>query len=113
MKIFFGLLMVASFAVAAVAQQESKIVAELAASSQGVKGAPFSAEAVSESVQTLADGNRIVQSSTSKIYRNGEGKIRREMAHGSGGSFMTFGSGVSIMDPFMGQNFMLDSVGRT
>ncbi|HYY42082.1 MAG TPA: hypothetical protein VE775_05070, partial [Pyrinomonadaceae bacterium] len=31
---------------------------------QVVKGAPYSAEAVTESVQPLADGNRIVQRST-------------------------------------------------
>jgi len=43
-----------------------------------VKGAPYSAESASETVQTLADGNRIVQSSTSKVYRDSEGRTRRE-----------------------------------
>jgi hypothetical protein len=115
MRVFFGLLMVASLAVACVAQQEAKLLAELAASSQGVKGVPFSAEAVSESVQTLFDGNRIVQSSTSKIYRNGEGKVRREMTRGSGGmSFFNFNlePGFSIADP-SGFRYMIDPAMRT
>jgi hypothetical protein len=43
-----------------------------------VKGAPYAAEAVSEVVQTLADGNRIVRSSTTAIYRDAEGRTRRE-----------------------------------
>src|SRR5262249_35753613 len=34
-----------------------------------VKGMPYSAEIVTESIQTLSDGNRIVQRSTSRVYR--------------------------------------------
>lgn len=43
-----------------------------------VKGAPYSATAVSESRQTLADGNRIVRSSTSRLYRDAQGRTRQE-----------------------------------
>ena len=43
-----------------------------------VKGAPYSAEAVSETVQTLPDGNRIVNKTTSMLYRDSEGRTRRE-----------------------------------
>jgi hypothetical protein len=43
-----------------------------------VTGAPFSAEAVTETTQTLVDGNRIVQKTTSKIYRDSQGRERRE-----------------------------------
>jgi hypothetical protein len=43
-----------------------------------IKQAPYSAEAVTETVQTLADGNRIVQRSTVKLYRDSEGRERRE-----------------------------------
>src|ERR1051326_1645363 len=43
-----------------------------------VKGAPYSAEAVNESIQTLADGNRIVQRSSSMQYRDNDGRERRE-----------------------------------
>ncbi len=44
-----------------------------------VKGAPFSGEFVTESVQQLADGNRIVSKRTEVYARDGEGRTRREM----------------------------------
>ncbi len=43
-----------------------------------VKGAPYQAEAVTEVVQTLADGNRISRKTTSTVARDGEGRVRRE-----------------------------------
>lgn len=43
-----------------------------------VAGAPYSAEAITESVQKLYDGNRIVQKSSTKQYRDSEGRERRE-----------------------------------
>src|SRR6185369_4065660 len=56
-----------------------KVRVETVYSSQrNVKGAPFAATAVSENVQTLADGNRIVRRSTSKLFRDSEGRYRRE-----------------------------------
>src|SRR5262245_19350784 len=45
-----------------------------------VTNAPFSADMVTETAQTLADGNRIRQTSTSKIYRDSEGRTRREQS---------------------------------
>jgi hypothetical protein len=43
-----------------------------------VTGAPFSAVTETESVQTLADGTRISRKSSGAIYRDGEGRTRRE-----------------------------------
>ena len=43
-----------------------------------VKGAPYSAESVTETIQTLADGNRIINRITSSLYRDSEGRTRRE-----------------------------------
>src|SRR5258708_33688603 len=43
-----------------------------------VKGAPYSAQGVTETIQTLGDGNRIINKSTSAIYRDSEGRTRRE-----------------------------------
>src|SRR5215469_4062927 len=43
-----------------------------------VKGAPYSAEAVTETSQTLADGNRIVNRQSAMQYRDGMGRERRE-----------------------------------
>ena len=98
--------------------QTPKVLAEIAASSERmVKNAPFSAEAISESVQTLADGNRIVRSSTSKLYRNSEGRFRREMTSGSGGgvlgSLYSYGNGVTLLDPVGGFRYMIDPELRT
>ncbi len=46
--------------------------------SQPVAGVPFSADAVTETVQPLADGNRIEQRTTGTIARDGQGRIRSE-----------------------------------
>lgn len=94
-----------------------KIFAETSAMSEKiVKGSPFTADAVNESVQVLADGNRIVRSSTNKLYRNSEGRFRREITGGSGGplgSFYSVGPGITILDPIAGQRYLLDSNLRT
>lgn len=43
-----------------------------------VAGAPYSAEAVTEVVQVLADGNRITRQSKTSLYRDASGRTRRE-----------------------------------
>lgn len=100
------------------AQQDAKVIAEIAAGNEKmVKNSPFSAEAVSESVQTLADGNRIVRTGTTKLYRNSEGRFRREFSGNSGsafgGTFFTYGSGISILDPVVGHRLMLEPTMKT
>ncbi len=45
-----------------------------------VKGAPFSADLITETTQALADGNHIHQISTSRLYRDAEGRTRREQS---------------------------------
>ena len=99
---------------AAQVETHARVIAELAAVSTGqsVKNYPFSAEEVNESVQTLADGNRIVRGSTGKIYRNSEGRVRREHSGGTGGmmgSFYMTSPGVSILSPGEGHKYLLDS----
>ena len=95
------------------AQTAPKVIAEISASSEkAVKGAPFSAEAVSESVQTLADGNRIVRKWTNKLYRNNEGRFRREGSGNPGSAFGAFIStepSVMILDPSARSRYMVDS----
>jgi len=44
-----------------------------------VKGAPYSAEIVTESNQALADGNVISRKTRATIYRDGQGRVRQEM----------------------------------
>jgi hypothetical protein len=52
--------------------------AEVVFEGKPVKDAPYSAEAINESIQTLPDGNRIIKSSSTKLYRDSEGRTRRE-----------------------------------
>lgn len=77
-----------------------------------IKGAPYSAEAVTESVQTLGDGNRIVNKMTSQVFRDSEGRTRREQTlKGLGG----VGTGeeplqtIFINDPVAGVTYTLDT----
>ena len=67
-----------------------------------VKAAPFSADIVTESIQTLADGNRIVQRSTTRFYRDSEGRVRREEDRGVNAPV------ISITDPVSGTSYSLD-----
>ncbi len=77
-----------------------------------VKGAPYSGEAVTESVQVLGDGNRIVNKFTSTIYRDSEGRTRREQTLKGLG---VLGNGneplqtIFINDPVAGVTYALDS----
>jgi len=43
-----------------------------------VKGAPFTADTVTEIAQTLADGNRLVRKTGGRIARDNDGRVRRE-----------------------------------
>jgi hypothetical protein len=43
-----------------------------------VQGAPYSATITNENVQTLADGNRIVQSTTGNVARDSQGRTRQD-----------------------------------
>jgi hypothetical protein len=65
-----------------------KVATEIIASSSTkvVKGSPFSAEGISESVQVLPDGNKITRSTTTKMYRDSDGRFRREGAGASSSS---------------------------
>ena len=81
-----------------------------------VKGAPYSAEAVTESIQNLADGNRIVNRITSSVYRDSEGRTRRDQTLKGLGML---GAGeeplqtIFINDPVAGVNYALDTRSHT
>lgn len=79
-----------------------------------ITGAPFSAEAITESVQQLADGNRIVRQATASLARDGEGRTRREQAaRGPAAAGNEAGRVVTIADPVAGQRYLLDTGTRT
>jgi len=73
-----------------------------------VKGAPYSATVESGTVQTLADGNRISKKSTTTVYRDGEGRTRRE----SGANAQGVATEVFINDPVAGTSSVLDTQQR-
>lgn len=80
-----------------------KMKERVAVEARTTKGAPYSAEAVTESTQTLADGNRINQKATTRIYRDGEGRTRREQLNESGAVESIF-----IVDPGTGTSYVFE-----
>ena len=90
--------------------------AEMSFDGKVVKGAPYSAQAVNETIQVLADGNRIVRRSTSTVYRDSEGRTRREQTLGAVGPFSVAGEQrqmVFINDAASGANYILDPEKKT
>lgn len=75
------------------------------------KGAPYSAEATTEFTQALGDGNRIVRKSVTRIYRDSEGRMRREPVATSAGP--REGHSITISDPLAGTSVILDPETRT
>jgi len=78
-----------------------------------VKGAPFSATASSETKQTLQDGSNIVRTTSSTLYRDSQGRSRREVTLSGFGPLQTSGKArtmITIGDPVAGVHYMLDPV---
>jgi len=75
-----------------------------------VTGAPFSAVAVSETIQTLADGNHIAHKTETNLFRDSQGRFRKEMTLPAIGPLATSGQAhvfVLIHDPVAGTTFTL------
>lgn len=62
-----------------------------------VKGAPYSAEEVNETNQMLADGTRIHRENRTTVYRDSEGRTRRETP-----------DNITITDPVANVTYFLD-----
>lgn len=81
-----------------------------------VKSAPFSAIAETSFVQPLLGGGQTTRKSTAKLYRDSEGRTRREQTLNMVGPFATAGDSpemIFINDPVAGANYMLDPRNRT
>jgi hypothetical protein len=81
-----------------------------------VTGAPYSAEAVTSVVQTLADGNRIVRESKADIARDRAGRTRREQGLSMFGPMINGSDDlrhVQITDPETRTMIMLDMKNKT
>ena len=80
-----------------------------------VTGAPLTGDLIVTRDTTLADGNRIHNESKSRVYRDSEGRIRREM----GVDLVTPATGnvkrslVVIIDPVAGKRYMLNPDNKT
>jgi hypothetical protein len=76
-----------------------------------VKGAPFSAVAVSETTQTLADGNHITRKTQTNLYRDSQGRFRKEVTLPAIGPLAASGqphSFIHISDPVAGTAYVLE-----
>ena len=76
-----------------------------------VKGAPFSATSTSETTQTLQDGTAIHRTSQGALYRDNEGRSRREVTFTGVGPLAATGGTqkmVTIFDPVAGVHYMLN-----
>ena len=80
-----------------------------------ITGSPLSGDFVISHDTTLADGNRIHHESTSKVYRDAQGRVRREV----GVDLATPATGnvkrsmVVITDPVAGKRYMLNPDNKT
>ena len=77
-----------------------------------VTGAPFSADVVTTTTQALSDGSHINQSNTAHVYRDSEGRTRREETLGNLNGLLQQASPrqvVFINDPVAGADFALDA----
>lgn len=86
------------------------ITTALAGTMPNITGAPYSAQSTTERVQVLADGNRIVQTTSGSVARDSQGRVRREE---SLPGFKTNGGDaphiVMIDDPVAHAHWTLDS----
>ena len=83
-----------------------------------VTGAPYSAEAITDLVQTLSDGNRIVRQNKAQINRDSQGRTRREQGFAMFGPLVNGPRedqprSVQISDPATGSAILLDLRNKT
>jgi len=80
-----------------------------------VQGAPYSATVVNESIQTLADGNRIVQRTTGTTARDSQGRTRQDTPLPPIGNMSTANAPhiVFVQDPVAQANYTLNLTDKT
>src|SRR5216683_5170612 len=80
-----------------------------------IQGAPYSATITNESIQTLADGNRIVQTSTGTTARDSQGRTRQDAALPAIGNLSAADAPhlVFIQDPVAQTSYTLNLTDKT
>ena len=91
-------------------RQRDDVMRLVGASVKLVKDKPFTAEAVTESVQVLPDGNRIVRRNQTNYFRDSSGRTRREQTLGGLGSQSMSGpmQTIFIYDPVAKVDYVVD-----
>jgi hypothetical protein len=72
-----------------------------------VKGQPYTADVVSESSQVLGDGTKIAKKISGAVYRDTDGRTRREETTSEGRKI------VNIFDPVAGVSLSLNTTAKT
>jgi hypothetical protein len=82
-----------------------------------VANAPYSADVISTVTQVLADGTRIEQSVTGKVYRDAAGRMRREQQVLGLAALLSSSTetvtAITITDPTAGVTYTIDDRART
>ncbi|HEY6350673.1 MAG TPA: hypothetical protein VI636_14815 [Candidatus Angelobacter sp.] len=87
--------------------EDMRLIRVMTEASKVVKNAPYTASEVTETTQTLGDGNRIVKETTASVARDAEGRTRREENVVKIGSLQGTGPKiVTISDPVAHTEYM-------
>jgi len=78
-----------------------------------VTGAPYSAVQVTQFQQTLEGGNQITREQQTKVYRDGQGRVRIESAGPARFGGQKAAARISIYDPVAGYSHMLNPQSMT
>ncbi len=91
--------------------------AEFGVSHKLVTGSPYSAQAVTQFTQTLANGDHIQRSTTAAVARDSQGRTRMDRSLATVGALSASGGGheraIMIHDPVAGMSYALDPASRT
>ncbi len=90
--------------------------AQAGAPGRVVKNAPYSADMITESTQTLADGNHIRQSTASRVFRDSEGRTRTEQSLKGLGALAgasNLPNVIFLSDPVAGTSYALNPAAKT
>ncbi|MGB9245027.1 MAG: hypothetical protein WCC03_16875 [Candidatus Acidiferrales bacterium] len=117
-----SMILVLALSSAAFAQEASNTVVvrsqgmvSVSAQSTPIQGAPYSATITNESIQTLTDGNRIVQTSTGTTARDAQGRSRQDTALPAIGNLSAANAPhlVFIQDPVAQASYVLNLTDKT
>jgi len=89
---------------------------EFGLSHKVVQGSPYSAQAVTQFTQTLANGDHIQRTTTGSIARDSQGRTRTERSFGAIGALSAgrgAGRTVMIYDPVASKSYVLEPDSRT